>query len=68
MYKRTASAITVLAEGDAGERDLDPRMKRYDVSYTIRPDGSYVEDCEWAMVVLKERAVAGSFERSFNAP
>ncbi|WP_395682735.1 DUF3857 domain-containing protein [Dokdonella sp.] len=70
MYKRTASAITILAafavaraalaEGDAGERDLDSRMKRYDVSYTIRPDGSYVEDCEWAMVVLKERAVANA--------
>lgn len=48
----------VQAAGDPDERDLATRVSRYSVAYSIHSDGSYVEDREWAIVVLKERAVA----------
>jgi hypothetical protein len=66
-YLLPAIALLVASGGpvaastdDSGERDLDTRIKRYDVTYTIQPDGAYVEDREWSLVILKERAVSGS--------
>jgi transglutaminase-like putative cysteine protease len=61
-----ASTMAVAASDTDGGRDLDTRIKRYDVTYTIQPDGAYSEDREWALVILKDRAVANAKQASIS--
>lgn len=55
-------AIAVLASpafaGDDEPAEFDTRYERYHASYSLNDDLSHVETREWAMTVLKERAVA----------
>jgi hypothetical protein len=61
-----ASTMAVAASDTDGGRDLDTRIKRYEVTYTIQPDGAYAEDREWALVILKDRAVANAKQASIS--
>ncbi|MEO7323207.1 MAG: DUF3857 domain-containing protein [Dokdonella sp.] len=54
-----------LAETD-GAPDLASRIGHYDVSFTIKPDGSFIEEREWSLAILKERAVSDAKQASIS--
>lgn len=60
-----ALPLIALSE-ETSERDLDSRIGHYDVAYKINRDGSYVEDREWSLTILKERAVADARQASIG--
>jgi transglutaminase-like putative cysteine protease len=57
LLSMTMLATPALA-GDSEPAEFDTRYERYHASYSLNDDRSHVETREWAMTVLKERAVA----------
>src|SRR6476620_7527457 len=54
---------TVLCDAETANNDapdLDYRMGKIDIRYTINADGSFIENRAWEMTVLKESALEES--------
>ncbi|MEO8670296.1 MAG: DUF3857 domain-containing protein [Tahibacter sp.] len=62
----TLSLPCVASAAEDEALELASRIGRYSVSYTVNPDGSYVEDREWSQTALLERAVADVKQTSIS--
>lgn len=63
-------ALTAVTHGASAQSEapaeLFTRIGHYATSYRINPDGSFVEDREWSMTVLKEQAVNDAKQASIG--